>query len=85
MPAISRFFGIVIAIQYRDHEPPHFHATYGEHEISVDMRDGSVTGRFPSRALRLVEEWRTLHQEALIENWHLARNRRQLKPVAPLE
>jgi hypothetical protein len=85
MPDISRFFGIVVSIQYRDHEPPHFHATYGEFEISVGMRDGSTDGWFPKRALRLVEEWRRLHREALLENWQLARERRVLKPIAPLE
>ena len=29
MPVISRFLGIAISILYDDHEPPHFHATYG--------------------------------------------------------
>ena len=28
MPEISRFFGIVIAMYYKDHGPPHFHAKY---------------------------------------------------------
>ena len=56
MPEISRFLGIVIAILYRDHEPPHFHATYGEHEITVGILDGLVTGRFPRRALGHVLE-----------------------------
>ena len=56
MPEISRFLGIVIAILYRDHEPPHFHATYGEYEITVGIRDGLVTGRFPRRALGHVLE-----------------------------
>lgn len=51
MPEISRFLGIVIAMLYRDHEPAHFHATYGEFEITVGIRDGLVTGRFPRRAL----------------------------------
>ena len=32
MPEISRFFGIVIRMFYNDHQPPHFHAEYGEHE-----------------------------------------------------
>ncbi len=31
VPEVSRFFGIVIAMYYREHEPPHFHARYGEH------------------------------------------------------
>ena len=32
MPVISRFLGIVIAMLWNDHAPPHFHARYGEFE-----------------------------------------------------
>ena len=56
MPVISRFLGIAIAILYRDHDPPHFHAAYGEYEVTVGIRDGVVTGRFPRRALLHVLE-----------------------------
>jgi len=31
VPEISRFLGIVIGMFYKDHNPPHFHAYYGEH------------------------------------------------------
>jgi hypothetical protein len=41
---------------YRDHEPAHFHAVYGEHEITVDIATGEVKGHFPKRALRHVLE-----------------------------
>ena len=40
MPEISRFLGIVIAMYYRDHAPPHFHAIYGEHEATVNIETG---------------------------------------------
>ena len=57
MPEISRFLGIVIAMFYRDHAPPHFHARYGEHEITVRIDDGVADGPFPLRARGLVLEW----------------------------
>ncbi len=85
MPVISRFLGIAIAILYRDHDPPHFHATYGEYEITVAIRDGVVTGRFPRRALVHVLEWRELHAAELMANWERARAREPLLPIAPLE
>jgi hypothetical protein len=56
LPEISRFLGIVIAMYYRDHQPPHFHAKYGSYEIVVSIADGIVEGRFPRRALQLVLE-----------------------------
>jgi hypothetical protein len=85
MPVISRFLGIAIAILYRDHDPPHFHATYGEHQITVGIRDGAVAGRFPQRAQGHVLEWLALHRAALLEDWELARAGRPLKPIPPLE
>jgi len=51
MPEISRFFGIVVAMFYSDHAPPHFHACYGEDEVTVRIDDGGVDGYFPRRAL----------------------------------
>lgn len=77
--------GIVITMFYREHEPPHFHATYGDFDIQVAIRDGVVTGRFPRRALRLVLEWFELHKDELLENWELARARKPLKKIPPLE
>lgn len=85
MPVISRFLGIAIAILYREHDPPHFHATYGEYEVAVGIRDGVVTGRFPKRALAHVLEWLDLHRDALLEDWDLARAGKPLKPIPPLE
>jgi hypothetical protein len=32
VPRISAFYGIVIAMYYDDHPPPHFHPKYGEHQ-----------------------------------------------------
>jgi hypothetical protein len=85
MPEISRFLGIVIGMFYRDHVPPHFHATYGEYEVTVDIETGAVRGRFPKRALALVQEWCDLHKDDLIENWQRAEARRPLRRIEPLE
>jgi hypothetical protein len=67
----------------RRREP--FHGTYGDFDIEVSIRDGVVTGRFPRRALRLVLEWFELHRDELMENWELAKGRKPLKSIAPLE
>lgn len=85
MPEISRFLGIVIAMFYRDHAPPHFHAIYGEYEMTVDIETGVIHGDFPKRAVRLVFEWLDLHKEELHKDWHLAEANRPLKKIAPLE
>ena len=85
MPEISRFLGIVIGIFYSEHGVAHFHAVYGEHEVSVEVESGRIHGQFPARALRLVLEWAELHKGELLENWELARQGQPLKQIAPLE
>jgi hypothetical protein len=85
MPEISRFLGIVIAMYYRDHAPPHFHAFYGEHEVTIGIEIGDVAGNFPKRALAHVQEWRELHKEELSETWTLARASKPLPRIEPLE
>ncbi|WP_419662644.1 hypothetical protein Dvar_31090 [Desulfosarcina variabilis str. Montpellier] len=85
MPEISRFLGIIIAMYYRDHSPPHFHAIYGDYEITVEIESGIINGRFPKRALKLVFEWLDIHKDELLENWQLAEGRRPLNKIQPLE
>ena len=58
MPEVSRFYGIVIRIFYDDHNPPHFHAEYGEHEVLVNINTLAILGgSLPARALGMVAEW----------------------------
>jgi hypothetical protein len=85
MPEISRFLGIVIAMFYRDHSPPHFHAIYGDYEVTVTIETGVVSGEFPKRALTHVLEWLELHKAELLADWDLAKERKPLNKVNPLE
>ena len=85
MPVISRFLGIVIAMFWDDHTPPHFHAKYGEYEITVNILTGVVEGAFPRRALLHVIEWYELHNDELLEDWELCRKSEIPKPIQPLE
>jgi hypothetical protein len=85
VPEISRFFGIVIGMFYIEHGVPHFHASYAEYEVSVEIETGTIRGDFPKRAARLVLEWRALHKQELLENWRLARSGKSPKRIAPLE
>jgi len=42
LPEICRFYGIAIAMFYNDHEPPHFHARYGQHKALLAIADAGV-------------------------------------------
>ena len=62
MPLISNFYGISIYMYFAEHQPPHFHAVYGEFEAVIRITDLSIIGgRLPSRAERLVADWASQH------------------------
>jgi hypothetical protein len=86
MPEISRFFGMVIAMYYNDHAPPHFHVRYGKQKaiIGIDPVE-LLKGKVSPKAKSLVLEWATLHQAALITDWELARQQAPLNKIDPLE
>ncbi len=86
VPEISRFLGIVIRMYFFDHEPCHFHATYGSMEAQVRIDPvGLLSGNLPPRPLALVVEWATLHQSELLENWRRLHSDEPPLPIAPLE
>lgn len=86
MPEISRFFGIIIAMFYNDHEPPHFHARYGDQKALIGIDDLSVIkGRLSPRVLGLVVEWASQHREELMANWQAAKAQGALRRISPLE
>jgi hypothetical protein len=73
MPIISIFFGIVVRINFRDHNPPHIHAEHGGREAIFDIRTGNLMeGALPRKAVRRVQLWIAQHREAFLENWDLA-------------
>ena len=86
MPEISRFFGIIISIFYDDHNPPHFHARYGDYDALIKIDDLAVIkGHLPPRALGLVVEWADIHKNELMENWKMAVENKNLFPIEPLK
>lgn len=85
MPTISRFYGIVIFMNYNEHGLPHFHARYQDQEVTVEIETGLVRGKMSRRALRMVFEWTEKHHEDLMRNWALARARRPLELISPLD
>ena len=86
MPEISRFFGIIITMYYKEHAPPHFHAKYAGHRASFSISDFQmIEGRLPRRAVSLVLEWAFLHRDELMEDWRRVEAREELLKVDPLE
>jgi len=85
MPQISIFLGIIIRMYYREHNPPHFHADYGEHKAIIDIKKLELwSGSLPPRVLGLVIEWAAMHQNELMNNWEKAVRQESLVQIKPL-
>jgi hypothetical protein len=85
MPEISRFYGIIIAMFFDDHNPPHFHARYGNDNVVISIESLQVLeGHIPYRALGLVMEWAYQHKKELLIDWNLAKRNKQPKKISPL-
>ena len=75
MPEVCRFFGIVIRMYFDEHNPPHFHAIYGEREAQFGIDPIVVlAGNLSNRATSLVIEWAALHQRELADQLESAQN-----------
>jgi hypothetical protein len=86
VPRLSQFYGIVIYMYFIDHNPPHFHAIYGEHEALIGIDDGIlIGGELPRTAAELVEQWRVLHVAELDACWTLAQEPSALPSIEPLQ
>jgi len=85
MPEISRFFGIVIAIYYKEHQPAHFHAKYENQTGVFSIADLKlIEGNLSKRVISLVLEWAFENRDELMENWELAMAEKPLHKIPPL-
>lgn len=70
----------------KDHEPPHFHARYGEQNALIAIETLTVlAGCLSPRVLGLAMEWAARHRDELLHNWERARRQEPLERIPPLE
>ena len=84
MPVLARFYGIIIRMYFQqsEHNPPHFHAIYGEHMAAICIQSGEVLeGELPRKALEMVREWNDLHRDELMKIWET----QEFISLSPLE
>ena len=75
MPLLSMFYGIILRMYNNgEHNPPHFHAYYGEFQAIFTL-DGELSeGSMPRKQTRLIQAWTEIHFDELKANWELAIN-----------
>ena len=85
MREVSRFYGIVIAMETGDTPPAHFHASYGGAIALIGIEELSVLkGRLAPGALGLVIEWASLHRRELRQAWNRGQHLDDPGVIAPL-
>jgi hypothetical protein len=74
---LSQFLGILIHIQFEDHNPPHFHAYY-QGVSATFLFNGEVLKegkkKIPAKQKAFIKAWALLHEDELAANWYLAQN-----------
>lgn len=85
MPEISRFLGIVIAMYFNAHAPPHFHVKNGDQRAAFSIQSLQlIEGKLSPRILSPVLEWAFIHRDELMENWKRTERRDRLEKIEPL-
>ena len=83
MPTISesKKGKIKIAVNYSDHNPPHFHVIKGKRTIAlVSIRDAVVIeGVLPRVLMHRVLGWCVSHTKELLADWNLTRQGKEPK------
>ncbi len=86
MPIISAFFGILIRMFYKEHEPAQFHAEYQSQQAKFSLDGDMLAGSIHSgTARRLIHEWAALHRRELEANWENMKAGRSLERIEPLQ
>lgn len=86
VPIISMFFGIVIRMFYREHEPAHFHVEHQGQHAKFDLDGEMIVGSIHSKtALRLIREWASLHRRELEADWENMKRGLPMERIEPLQ
>jgi len=87
MPELCRFYNIIIKMLYSDnvqHNKPHFHVYYAEHEASVGIDGELLAGSLPVKQLKLVQAWAAIHEDDLYKAWNKAVKNEPFGKIDPL-
>jgi hypothetical protein len=86
VPIISVFFGIVVRMFYREHEPAHFHAEHQGQQGKFNPDGEMIVGNIQSgTALRLIRDWASLHRREIEGNWKKMKGGHPLDKIEPLQ
>jgi len=87
MPEISRFYDIIVRMNFSDnerHHKPHVHVECGEFEASVAIDGTLLAGQLPVKQLNRLRVWMDIHEEELYAGWNNAVRQLPINKIDPL-
>lgn len=87
MPELSRFFNIIIRMQFRDigqHNKPHVHVQYAEYNAVIAIDGELLSGSIPAKQFKMVVGWMAMHEDELYKAWNDAVRNIQFEKIEPL-
>lgn len=79
MPIISIFYGIVVRLNFNEHNPPHIHVEYQGMKAVFEIKTAElIAGEFPKNAHKLVTSWVKKNKSSLLVNWKRAQRHDEL-------
>ena len=85
MPEISRFYGIIIYMYYNEHNPPHFHFSFGEYKGVMYIKTGIIEGKIPAKVIKKIIAWAEIHEKNLLKTWDLLQEGKRITRIKPLK
>ena len=85
MPVISMFYGMIIMMFYKDHNPPHFHVDYQGARAIFDFDGNLIKGKIPNKQIKIIQAWCTIHRDELCADWKLASEGDTIYSIEPLK
>lgn len=87
MPELSRFFNIIVRMQFSDigqHNKPHVHIQYAEYNAVIALDGELLKGEIPVKQLKLLEAWMAIHEDELYKAWNDAVRNIPFAKIEPL-
>ena len=88
MPVISKFYGIIIRMYFKDNEQHkllHLHANYNEYTAIFDFYGNIIDGEIPNNKRKIIQAWIEIHQEELNHLWELLVKGKEGYKIDPLK
>jgi len=88
MPELSRFFGMIIQMYFKDtqqHHKPHIHVICGGTKAVISLDGDVLDGKLPPKQLRALLVWMDFHEAELNAAWEKAVRKEHFGKIKPLE